>query len=96
MICTNKNDNNGRFSLPFNKLKMSASGILDKIKHELSVFASFTAVVNKSEKDGSLEHMTSMLSSIVKNEIDFAIRGELSRVGKLQTAAETVGREESD
>ena len=61
---------------------MAASGIMDKIKYELSVYSSFQAVINKSERDGSLQLMINMLGNIVRGEIDYAIKGNLIRTWK--------------
>ena len=58
---------------------MPFGDVLDKVKHELSVFSSFQAVVNKSETDGSLELIISMLVAVVRSEIDFTIKGEINR-----------------
>lgn len=64
------------------KGKMPLSQVLDKVKHELSVFSNFQSVVSKSETDGSLELIISMLVAIVRSEIDFTIKGELMRIGQ--------------
>lgn len=74
---------------------MSFNHVLDKVKHELSVFTSFQAVVNKSENDGSLELIISMLVAIVRSEIEFTIKGGLRRTRKIQKTPEIAQRKKT-
>lgn len=69
--------------------------VLDKVKHELSVFSNFQAVVNKSETDGTLELIISMLAAVVRSEIDFTIKGWFTRAGKNEEASKVAQRQKT-
>lgn len=53
-----------------------------KVKEELRVFSNFSAILNKADNDGYIKIILESLGDIFRNELNFAIKGRLSRTPK--------------
>ena len=62
---------------------MTANYVVDelsrRIKQDLTLYDSFQGILAKAEKDGSFYKLIDCIQTTVKSEIDFAIKGGISR-----------------
>lgn len=64
------------------------SDFTKKVKEELRVFNNFSAILDKADNDGYIKMILDSLNEIFNNELNFAIKGKLSRAPKTQRKEE--------
>ena len=66
-----------------------------KVKEELRVFNNFSAILDKADNDGYIKLILESLSEIFNNELNFAIKGNLTRAPKTQRKEENAKPQET-